>query len=143
MPRTVSPGSDNSIAAAGAPCSHAAVDLPAALAAFDEQMRRRPVPGPGMRIEDEVIAAQIARSTGSLEWKLYSHDRPADLAERLTVAGLRPEPVETVLVAEIADLDLPVAAPAGVRVVGVDDAAGVETMLQVHDAVFGPGTTHP
>jgi GNAT superfamily N-acetyltransferase len=167
----MAPGSDNSIAPAGAPCSDAAVDLPAALAAFDEQMRRRPVAGPGMRIEiedrvtrtvgtdgswstvvwsdlteqdaDEVIAAQVARSTGLQEWKLYAHDGPADLAERLTAAGLRPEPVETVLVAEIADLDLPVAAPAGVRVVGVDDAAGVETMLQVHDAVFGPGTTHP
>jgi GNAT superfamily N-acetyltransferase len=147
------------------------VDLPAALAAFDEQMRRRPVAGPGMRIEaeervtrtlgtdgswstvvwsdltdadaDEVIAAEIGRAVGSLEWKLYSHDRPADLPRRLTAAGLRPEPVETVLVAEIADLDLPVTEPAGVRLVGVDDPAGVETMARVHDAVFGPGTTYP
>jgi GNAT superfamily N-acetyltransferase len=147
------------------------VDLPAVLTAFDEQMRRRPVEGPGVRVEteervtrtvgvdgswstvvwsdlteadaDDVIAAEIARSTGSLEWKLYSHDRPADLAERLKAAGLHPEPVETVLVAEIADLDLPVAAPADVRLGAVDDPTGVETMLRVHDAAFGPGTTHP
>ena len=141
------------------------------LTAFDEQMRRRPVAGPGVRVEtddrvtrtvgtdgawsavvwsdlteadaDDVIAAEIARSTGSLEWKLYSHDGPADLAERLKAAGLHPEPAETVLVAEIADLDLPVAAPAGVRLVAVDDPTGVETMLHVHDAAFGPGSVHP
>ena len=92
---------------------------------------------------DEVIAAEVARASGSLEWKLYSHDRPADLPDRLRAAGLRPEPVETLLVAEIADLDLPVAAPDGVRLAVVDDPAGVRTMLRVHDAVFGPGTTHP
>lgn len=141
------------------------------LTAFDEQMRRRPVPGPGMRIEvdervtrtvgtdgswstvvwssvtegdaDEVIAAEIARATGSLEWKLYSHDRPADLSDRLKAAGLRPDPVETVLVADIAELDLPVAEPDGVRLAVVEDEEAVATMLQVHDDVFGPGTTHP
>ena len=147
------------------------MDQPDVLAAFDEQMRRRPVAGPGVRVEaeqrltrtagtdgsccavvwsdltetdaDEVIAAEVARASGSLEWKLYSHDRPADLPDRLRAAGLRPEPVETLLVAEIADLDVPVAAPDGVRLAVVDDPAGVRTMLRVHDAVFGPGTTHP
>lgn len=147
------------------------MDLRAALAAFDEQMRRRPVTGPGMRIEigdrvtrtvgtdgswstvvwsgltesdaDEVVAAEIARSTGSFEWKLYSHDRPADITDRLSAAGLHAEPVETLLVAEIADLDLPVATPDGLRMAVVDDADGVATMLGVHDHVFGPGTTHP
>jgi hypothetical protein len=147
------------------------VDLPAVLTAFDEQMRRRPVAGPGARVEvdervtrtvgtdaswsavvwsdlteanaDEVIAAEVARSTGALEWKLYSHDRPADLPDRLKAAGLQPEPVETLMVAEIADLDLPVAEPAGVRLVGVDDAQGVESMLGVHEKVFGSGSVHP
>ena len=141
------------------------------LAAFDDQMRRRAVPGPGVRVEveqrltrtvgtdgswaavvwsdltetdaDEAIAAERARATGSLEWKLYSPDGPADLPDRLTAAGFRPEPVETLLVAEIADLDLPVPDPAGVRLSVVDDHEGVATMLRVHDAAFGPGTTHP
>ena len=90
-----------------------------------------------------MVAAEIARSVGSFEWKLYSHDRPADLAERLEAAGLHREPVETLLVAEIADLDLPVADPAGVRTTVVDDADGVATMLRVHDEVFGPGTMYP
>jgi GNAT superfamily N-acetyltransferase len=147
------------------------VDQPGVLAAFDEQMRRHAVAGPGVRVEvdervtrtvgtdgswsavvwshlteadaDEVIAAEVARTTGSLEWKLYSHDRPADLPERLTAAGLQPEPVETLMVAEIADLHLPVAVPDGVRLTTVEDDAGVETMLGVHRDVFGsvhPGT---
>ena len=147
------------------------MDLLAVLAAFDGQMRRRPVGGPGVRVEagehltrtvgsdaswstvvwsdltpadaDEVIRAEVARSTGSLEWKLYSHDQPADLPARLRAAGLTPEPAETLLVAEIADLDLPVAEPAGVRIVDVDDPSGVATMLRVHDEVFGPGSVHP
>jgi GNAT superfamily N-acetyltransferase len=147
------------------------VDPSSVLAAFDEQMRRHPVAGPGVRVEaeervtrtigtdaswstvvwsglteadaDEVIAAEVARSTGALEWKLYSHDRPADLPDRLKAAGLQPEPVETLMVAEIADLDLPVAEPAGVRLVGVDDPSGVESMLGVHEKVFGPGSVHP
>ncbi len=142
------------------------------LDAFDEQMRRHPVESPGVRVEsdelvtrtvgtdgswssvvwsrlseadaDEVIAGEIARATGaSFEWKLYSHDRPADLPERLRAAGLTPEPVEMVLVAAIADLDLPVPVPDGVRLATVDDDAGVQTMLGVHDEVFGPGTTFP
>jgi GNAT superfamily N-acetyltransferase len=147
------------------------VDLPAVLAAFDDQMRRRTVAGPGVHVEteerltrtvgtdgswaavvwsdltetdaDEAIAAESARATGSLEWKLYSHDGPADLPDRLKAAGFRPEPVETLLVAEIADLDLPVHPAEGVRVTTVEDPAGVDTMLRVHDAVFGAGTTHP
>jgi GNAT superfamily N-acetyltransferase len=147
------------------------VDLPAVLAAFDEQMRRTVVQSPGVRVEadervtrtvgtdgswsaivwshlteddaDEVIAAEIARATGSLEWKLYSHDRPADLPERLRAAGLTAEPVEMLMVAEIADLDLSAAPPEGVRVRTVEDSAGVDTMIRVHDEVFGPGTTHP
>lgn len=146
-------------------CSDARVDLPAVLAAFEEQMRRRPVAGPGVRVEgdervtrtvgtdaqwsavvwsdlaeddaDEVIAAEVARARGPLEWKLYSHDRPADLPDRLTAAGLRPEPAETVMVAELADLDLPVDAPDGVRLATVEDDAGVQTMVDVHLAVFG------
>jgi hypothetical protein len=151
------------------------VDRPAVRAAFDEQLRRHPVAGPGMRVEaderitrmvgtdaewtavvwsdltadeaDRVIAAEIGRGSGPLEWKLYSHDRPADLALRLEAAGLRPEPVETLMIADLAELDLPVDVPvdvpAGVRLETVGDDAGVATMVGVHLAVFGsvhPGT---
>jgi hypothetical protein len=169
MPGTLTPGSDNSFAAATAECSDAAVDLRAALAAFGEQLRRDPVVGPGVRVDveeritrtvgtdvdwsavvwsdltgdyaDEVIAAEVRRARGPLEWKLYSYDRPADLHERLQAAGLQPEPVETVMIAEIADLDLPVEAPDGIRLTTVEDDDGVQTMIQVQLAVFG--SVHP
>ena len=152
MPGTVPRGSDKSFALLSRRCSDAAVDRPGVLAAFDEQMRRHPVAGPGVRVEteerltrtvatdgswsalvwsdlteadaDEVIAAEVARSTEQLEWKLYAHDRPADLPERLRTAGLIPEPVETLMIAEIADLDLPVRVPDGVRLATVEDDAG-------------------
>ncbi|MET0763456.1 MAG: GNAT family N-acetyltransferase [Blastococcus sp.] len=145
------------------------MDLPAVLTAFDEQMRRHPVAGPGGRVEteerltrtvgtdgswsavvwsdlteadaDEAIAAAVAGAAGSLEWKLYSHDRPADLPDRLKAAGFQPEPVETLLVAEIADLELPVRPPDGMRVTTVEDPAEVDTMLRVHLDVFG--SVHP
>jgi GNAT superfamily N-acetyltransferase len=147
------------------------VDQPGVLAAFDEQMRRHPVESPGVRVEvaervtrtigtdgswsavvwsdltaadaDGVIAAEVARAAGDFEWKLYAHDGPADLPERLRTAGLTPEPVETLMVAAIADLELPVPSPEGVRLATVTDDAGVTTMLAVHDEVFGPGTTYP
>ena len=141
------------------------------LTAFDEQMRRHPVDSPGVRVEveervtrtvgtdgswtaivwsrlteddaDDVIAAEVVRAVGSFEWKLYSHDRPADLPERLRAAGLTPEPVEMLMVVEVADLDLPATPPDGVRVQTVEDDAGVETMLRVHDEVFGAGSVYP
>lgn len=56
---------------------------------------------------DTAIAAQINRFmelARPWEWKLYSYDRPLDLPERLEAAGLTPEPVETLLVVEIAEL---------------------------------------
>ncbi len=141
------------------------------LTTFDEQMRRHPAESPGVRVEaeervtrtvgtdgtwtavvwsrlaeddaDDVIAAEIGRAAGSFEWKLYSHDGPADLPHRLRAAGLTPEPVEMLMVAEIADLDLPVTDPAGVRLSVVDDASGVDAMLGVHDDVFGRGSVFP
>lgn len=89
---------------------------------------------------DAAIAEQIAYFTGlgrSFEWKYYTHDRPDDLPDRLRAAGLRPEPEEALLVAEIADLptDLPV--PAGIEIRAVTDDAGLELVRQVHEDVFG------
>jgi hypothetical protein len=94
----------------------------------------------GERDADAAIAATIARFAGhphAWEWKHYSHDLPADLPERLRAAGLRPEPAEALLVAEIGALALDTDPPAGVRVRAVADAAGVDALVGVHDAVFG------
>ena len=89
---------------------------------------------------DAVIDAQVSRFAawdGPWEWKHYSYDQPADLPGRLQAAGFVPDPAETLLVAQIADLNLDVSAPAGVELVPVTDAHGVSAVVGVHDEVFG------
>lgn len=138
------------------------------LAAFDDQIRRKPQPGQGARVErdgqivricargdgwsgvtwsgltdtdaDAAIAAQIdrfAELAQPWEWKHYSFDQPADLPDRLRAAGLAAGPVEALLVAKIADLELDVPPPEGVHLVRVVDEGGVDALVRVHDAVFG------
>lgn len=83
-------------------------------------------------------AARPAAPT-EFEWKLYSHDRPADLGARLRAAGFVPEPPETVMVAEAAELAArpqPVL-PDGLRVLDVTDAAGADLAADVHEKAFG------
>jgi hypothetical protein len=87
-----------------------------------------------------VIEAQVRRFAGvprPWEWKHYSYDQPAGLPGMLQAAGFTAEPPETLLVAEIADLDLDVGPPAGVELVPVTDAAGVAAVLHLHEEVFG------
>ncbi|MEV0374483.1 GNAT family N-acetyltransferase [Streptomyces sp. NPDC050636] len=97
---------------------------------------------------DAAIAAQVGHfaSLGrAFEWKVYAHDRPADLGERLLAAGFAAEPAEALMVAPVHDLcanaaPADIAPPEGVRLVPVTDAAGVELMVSVHEQVFGtPG----
>ena len=147
------------------------MDLAAVRAAFDDQMRRNVAPGPDSRVErderitrtlaldgswaavlwsdltdadaDAVIAAETARDVPYLEWKHYSGDRPTDLPDRLAAAGLTAEGPETVLVADLDELAPAGPAPDGVRVATVDDEAGVDALVAVHQEVFGdrhPGT---
>src|SRR5215213_1657326 len=147
------------------------VDLTAVRAAFNDQMRRRVPPGSDSTVErgekvtrvlaidgswaavvwsdladadvDSVIAAETARDVPYLEWKHYSGDRPADLPSRLTAAGLTAEGPETVLVADLHELELAGPAPDGVRITTVDDKAGLDALVAVHQEVFGdlhPGT---
>ena len=87
---------------------------------------------------DAVVAEQVRRFRGlEWEWKHYSHDQPPDLPDRLRAAGLVPEPPETLMVAEVAELDLDVPPLPGVDVVLVDDEDGIAAMGRVHEAVFG------
>ncbi|HEX5494751.1 MAG TPA: GNAT family N-acetyltransferase [Mycobacteriales bacterium] len=89
---------------------------------------------------DAAISGQVERFAvvpDRWEWKHYSHDQPPDLPERLLAAGFTAGPAETLMVAEIADLALDLPPPAGVELVPVADAGGVEAMESVHDRVFG------
>ncbi|RKT07064.1 acetyltransferase (GNAT) family protein [Streptomyces sp. 3211.6] len=95
---------------------------------------------------DAEIAAQVAhfgargpeQGGPGFEWKLYTHDRPADLGDRLRAAGFVPEPPETLMVGRTADLaGLPVEPPEGISLLRVTDEAGVDLMAQAHDRAFG------
>lgn len=90
---------------------------------------------------DAAIAAQVAHCTrlgyGEFEWKLYAHDRPADLGARLLAAGFVPEDPETLLVAPVADQRPAVRLPVGVHLRTVRDEADVELMARAHEQAFG------
>ena len=94
---------------------------------------------------DAAIAEQL-RYFGELgrefEWKHYSHDRPADLGERLLKAGLVPEDPEALMVAEAAALPTEPVLPEGVRIERVTDAAGVRLMDEASTAAFGRPSRH-
>ena len=49
-------------------------------------------------IRDEALRAR--ERNYALEWKVYGHDTPTDLKDRLVAAGFAPEPVESLLVLE-------------------------------------------
>jgi GNAT superfamily N-acetyltransferase len=91
---------------------------------------------------DAAIAQQVAHAAEvgrEFEWKLYGHDGPADLGDRLLAAGFEPEPTEALMVAPVAGLLTDAALPDGVRLQQVVDAAGVELVVEVHTRVFGDG----
>ncbi|MFF4833833.1 GNAT family N-acetyltransferase [Streptomyces sp. NPDC001315] len=93
---------------------------------------------------DAAIAEQIAYFTGlgrEFEWKVYGHDLPTDLGQRLEAAGFTPEPQETLVIAEVASLTLDAEPPAGIRILPVTDAAGVDLMAEAHEKAFGRDST--
>ncbi|MFC5721803.1 GNAT family N-acetyltransferase [Streptomyces gamaensis] len=92
---------------------------------------------------DMAITAQVeyfASRGRDVEWKLYGHDRPADLGARLRAAGFVPGDEETLMVAETGGAAADAAPPDGVVLRDVTDAAGVELMVAVHEQAFGTGT---
>ncbi|WP_030238326.1 GNAT family N-acetyltransferase [Streptomyces sp. NRRL S-350] len=89
---------------------------------------------------DAVIEAQVRHFSDlglEFEWKAYSHDRPADLGERLLAAGFTPGPDEALMIARIEDLPVDAALPDGVRLQPVTDQAGVDLMMEAHEQAFG------
>ena len=92
---------------------------------------------------DEVIAAQVGffgDRGEEFEWKLYSYDEPADLADRLTAAGFVPEEPESLMIAAIAEITDALKSaelPPGVTLERPTDEAGVDRLTRVHELVFG------
>jgi GNAT superfamily N-acetyltransferase len=89
---------------------------------------------------DAAIAEQVAYFTAvghEFEWKVYGHDRPADLGQRLAAAGFTPEPEETLMIGETCDQLFDVELPDGVRILPVSDRTGVDLVAEVHEKAFG------
>jgi ribosomal protein S18 acetylase RimI-like enzyme len=89
---------------------------------------------------DAAIAEQL-RHFGergrAFEWKHYSHDRPADLADRLAAAGLVAEEPETLMVAEAAAQAVPVVLPEGVWLRTETDEEGIRLLGRAQVRAFG------
>jgi GNAT superfamily N-acetyltransferase len=137
------------------------MDVARVLELFDRQMRRDVEPaerdslstlalGDGWsgvvwsRLDESTADAVITRLVGRLrdidgyvEWKLYGHDRPADLAQRLEAAGLEPQDEEAVVVAELGELDLDARPPARVEVRVAADPEAVGVWVEVNELAFG------
>ena len=89
---------------------------------------------------DELIARQVrvfADRGEPFEWKLHSHDRPTDLAERLAAAGFAPEETETVVIARVADVDVAPRLPGGVALREVSDRADLDRIVAMEEAIWG------
>jgi len=137
------------------------------LVLFDEEMREHPPAEARTKFErvDPVVRAFgkycmvlfsrlnesnardiIARETEffreihrEVEWKVYGHDRPANLGDLLKEAGYLPDPTETVMVL---DLERPLATgdvPESVEIRRVEDEEGLRTASAVNREAFGEG----
>lgn len=95
---------------------------------------------------DELIARQrdrFAELGERVEWKLYGHDQPADLPDRLLAAGFVPQPQETVVIGPAAALatTLPLL-PEGVRIREVTSRADLERIAAMETRVWGEDRSH-
>ncbi|MEU1529390.1 GNAT family N-acetyltransferase [Streptomyces fagopyri] len=93
---------------------------------------------------DAAIAGQVRYFAGlgrEFEWKLYGHDKPENLGQRLRDAGFVAQPEETLMIAELGDLALDAQPPEGVRLLPVTDRAGVDLVADVHEQAFGTDST--
>jgi len=90
---------------------------------------------------DHWISRQVDFFTGrheQVEWKTYSYDQPADLADRLTASGFVAEPPETLLLGEVGGLIHDVDLPPGVRVRAVTSDADLARIDELMKTIWGP-----
>ncbi len=142
-----------------------ALDAREILSQYDRQVRRDIVAEPGIRVErtyrtvrifglwncilyseldaetaDSEIAEQVdyfRRHGAPFEWKVYAHDQPSDLDQRLAEAGFEPEEQETFVVLDLGgELPSP-SPPEGITLRQVSDAAGLADLSAVGERAFG------
>jgi GNAT superfamily N-acetyltransferase len=89
---------------------------------------------------DTLIARQVEyfRARGEwFEWKLHSHDQPADLAARLEAAGFEPEDRETVVIAPVEAVAAEPVLPDGVTLGQVATRADFDRIAAMEQEIWG------
>ena len=85
----------------------------------------------------ERCIARYAKRRERFEWKLYGHDRPADLADRLEAAGFVAEERETVEIALAASIAGDPELPAGVALRRVSARADLDRIARFEGEIWG------
>jgi GNAT superfamily N-acetyltransferase len=88
---------------------------------------------------DAVIADQIAHYAAlgrRFEWKLYSHDQPPDLLDRLRNHGFEIGEVEALMALDLRATPPALLAPIAADVRRIQDAAGLDDVLAVNEGVW-------
>jgi GNAT superfamily N-acetyltransferase len=91
----------------------------------------------GTIIESEID--YFSKLQRSFEWKVYSHDQPADLLERLRQRGFKIGTEEALMILDLQALPSALFAPLppGVTVRSVDDDRDIESFLQLETEIWG------
>jgi len=87
---------------------------------------------------DPMVAGRPSAG-GTLEWKVYGHDRPPDLGTRLAAAGFEPEEPETLMVFDLREQlhgDRRAADPA-IVIRRIVDASGLAEAVHAAATAFG------
>lgn len=90
-------------------------------------------------IADEIISEQAAyyrALTAEVEWKVYQHDSPEDLLQRLERHGFEAGPRETVLVLDLQDPASWIERPSAYQVTRIEDGHQVDLYRQAADEIF-------
>ena len=91
---------------------------------------------------DETILQEIAyfKSLGianEFEWKLFSHDQPADMKARLIKHGFEPsEPADAIMVLDLSELPTKLAQPVTHDIRRITDATGLDDLYSVIETVW-------
>jgi GNAT superfamily N-acetyltransferase len=85
---------------------------------------------------DEQIAFYRSNAR-DFEWKLYDHDRPADLGDLLRARGFAPESGETVVVADLANNDETVLPGVEIAVHRIDGPDRLSAIVDLQNQVWG------
>jgi len=76
---------------------------------------------------------------GEVEWKVYAHDRPANLRERLVACGFEAEEPEAIMVLDLEEEPLRSASapPGDVTVKRLESTSQLEDVRRIEEAVWG------